>query len=421
MNALVGDEKAYEEIATRCVAFLKTREDELLDFACRLIQTPSINPPGDERAVAALVIEHLTTLGILDVKQVGAHPMRPNVIARVRGAREGLTLILSGHLDTKPPGDESSWKTNPLVPVIRDEKLIGLGSGDMKAGVAAMVYAAVALKAVSDFDGDLLLVFTADEEAGSQYGSRWLAESNLLTADAAVIGEPSGITQEWEALHLVSRGAALFKVRVTGTQVHSSISDRIPTVNATVMMSRLIDKMHRELKRELTYGGHPLGGLGPTVNVGVMAKAGVFYGVYPGSAEFASDIRTLPGMTQSQVEEDLQRFLRKAMADDPSLKADLLFETWVPATEISSEEPIVRSFQVAAKTVLGHAPRLEAFPGATDAPHFQLTAKIPTVAAFGPGLLPLAHSPNEYLAAESVLQAAQIYALGAWRFLQGYR
>lgn len=413
----VTKESAYEEATHRYFAFLDAHEAELLDFTCRLIATPSPNPPGDERAVAKLVTEQLASLGITNIRELAKTETRPNIIARVDGNGSGPTLILCGHLDTKPAGDETAWLTDPLQPVIRDGRLIGLGSGDMKAAVAAMVYSAAALRSDPDLKGSLSLVFTADEEAGSVYGSRWLAESGFLEGDAAVIGEPSGINQEWEALHIVSRGAALFRVKVSGTQVHSSISDRVPTVNATVMMARLIDRMHRELKAHLTYRGHPFGGLGPTVNVGVMAKAGVYYGVYPGDAEFACDIRTLPGMTREEMEKDLQEFLNQAMKDEPNLKAKLVFEAWVPATEISSEECVVRSLRAAAQTVLGHAPRLEAFPGATDAPQLQLTAGIPTVAAFGPGLLPQAHSPNEYLAARSVLQAAKIYALGAWRYL----
>ena len=62
-----------------------------------------------------------------------------------------------------------------------------------------------------------------------------------------MLGEPCGIVREWEAIDTVSRGAALFKVRVRGTQMHSSISDRLPSVNATVQMARLIDRMDREL------------------------------------------------------------------------------------------------------------------------------------------------------------------------------
>ncbi len=247
----------------------------------------------------------------------------------------------------------------------------------------------------------------------------WLAESGLLQADAAVIGEPCGVVREWEAIDLISRGAALFKIRVRGTQMHSSVSDRLPAVNATVMMSRLVDRMHRELKDALTYGGHPLGGLGPTVNVGVTAQAGIYYGVYPGEAEFACDVRTLPGMSKEQMVSDLEKFLAQAMAEEPGLDAELIFEVWHPATEIGAGEPIVGALREAAELVLGEEPELGAFPGATDATHFQLTAGIPTVAAFGPGFLSRAHAPNESVPLRALLQASQMYAVAAARFLEG--
>jgi acetylornithine deacetylase/succinyl-diaminopimelate desuccinylase family protein len=401
------------------LAYLDGTEREQLQLAKDLIRTPSPNPPGDERAVADLVTRKLADLGISQVETVGFDETRPNLIVHIVGDRPGRSLALSGHLDTKPAGDMSVWQTDPWEPVERDGQLIGLGSGDMKAAVAAMVYAGAAVAQAGGFPGELQLVFTADEEAGSVKGSKWLAENGHLSADVAIIGEPSGVDREWEAIDIISRGAALFKVKVTGTQMHSSISDRIKGVNATVEMARLIDRMDREFKEWITYEPHPLCRTGPTVNVGVMASAGVFYGVYPGNAEFACDIRTLPGMTKEQLEADLLRFLDQAMADAPDLSAELLFEIFVPATEISPEEPAVKALQWAAGVVLEVAPVLDAFPGATDAPHFQLIAGVPTVAAFGPGLLPRAHSPNENMAADGVWKAAKIYALAALRYLEG--
>ena len=401
----------------RILAYLAAREDEILQFARDLIRTPSPNPPGDERAAADLVTARLEELGVTGVERAGAKPERPNLIVRMSGSDEGRRLMLSGHLDTKPAGDLDAWETDPWDPVLRGGDLVGLGSGDMKAAVAAIVYALAAIRNAGAFTGELSAVFTADEEAGSVLGSKWLAENGLLEADAAVIGEPSGVEREWESLHLVSRGAALFKVKIYGTQMHSSISDRIEGVNATVEMARLIDRMDRDLEAYLTFEPHPLCPTGPTVNVGVMAEAGVFYGVYPGNAEFACDIRTLPGMSERRLIDDINRFLTAAMADNPDLRAELVWELMVPATEISPDEPIVGILQAAAGEVLGREPRLDAFPGATDAPHFQLTAGIPCVAAFGPGLLPRAHSPNEYMAAEGVAQAARIYALASIRYL----
>ena len=411
-------------MADRARAYLDGRDREVLELARDLIRTPSPNPPGDERAVADLVTERLQALGIDDITRVGAQEERPNVLARVKGNAPGQTLVLSGHIDTKPAGDMDAWETDPWDPVLRDGHLIGLGSGDMKAAVAGMMYAAAALhhaqrsgSADEGFAGELLLVFTADEEAGAVFGSKWLAENGYLQADAAIIGEPSGITAEWQSVHLVSRGAALFKVALTGTQMHSSISDRIPGINATVKMARLIDRMDRELLSYLTYDQHPLCPTGPTVNVGVMAEAGVFYGVYPGNAEFACDVRTLPGMTEESLKADIGRFLDDARADDPDLRAELDWFLTVPPVEIDADHPVVGALVEAGREVLGTAPDLDAFPGATDAPYFQLTAGIPTVAAFGPGMLPRAHSPNEYMDADGAALSASIYALAALHYL----
>lgn len=406
------------ENAGEVISALDARGEEILAFARELIATPSPNPPGDERAAAALVTGKLRSLGIEQIEVLGDSPHRPNVIATVAGSGPGPAMILSGHLDTKPVGEPSAWRHDPYSAVVEDGQLYGLGSGDMKAAVAAMVFAAAQVQARS-LPGTLVLVFTADEEAGSVHGSQWLAESGKLAADVAVIGEPCGITREWEAIDVLSRGAALFTVVVHGTQGHSSITDRLPLVNASTSMARLMDRMDRELKQHLRFEPHPLIPTGPTVNVGVMVKGGVFYGVNPGRAEFACDIRTLPGMTRDSVEHDLRKFLAVAMKDDPKLDAELRFEIWVPATEFDPAHPVVGALREAARDVLGHQPPVQGFPGSTDATHFQLTAGIPTVAAFGPGYLPRAHGPNESLAAAGVLQAAKIYALAALSYLGG--
>ena len=156
---------------TADLAYIASNETALLDFTKAMIRTPSPNPPGDERAMADLVTEHLYSLGITDVERLGAEDHRPNLIARVPGNGEGPTLMLSGHIDTKPAGDMNAWKTDPWEPVEIDGQLWGLGSGDMKAAVAAMTYTAGAVIAAGPLRGDLVLAFTADEEAGSAMGA----------------------------------------------------------------------------------------------------------------------------------------------------------------------------------------------------------------------------------------------------------
>jgi len=401
------------------LSFLESTAEDQLDLARRLVATPSPNPPGDERAVAGVVCELLRAYGLTDLTILEARPSRPNVVVRIPGDGPGPTLILSGHTDTKPAGDLSRWDTDPWDPVVSDGELRGLGSGDMKAAVAAMVYAAVALARSGGWCGELQLVLTADEEGGSTLGSRWLAEEGHLAADAAIIGEPCGVMSEWETIGVVSRGSALVDIEVEGTQMHSSVSDRFDPVNATVEMAWLIQKMASEFDRYLTYAPYPLDGSGPTVNVGVMAEAGVFYGVYPGNARFSSDIRLVPGMTEPSVTADLRRFLDRSMAENPRLSAELKMVGFSEATQIPPDHPAVAALQHASRLVLGRSVEPGVFPGATDALSFQGIAGIPTVAAFGPGYVPRAHAPNERLDVEGVNQAARIYALAALRYLDG--
>ena len=399
------------------LAFLKATADEQLAFARRLIATPSPTPPGDERAVARLVKDRLVELGVPDITVLSAEPSRPNLMVRIPGHGPGKTLILSGHLDTKPPGDLSRWRVYPYDAAVFGGVLHGLGSGDMKASIAAMVYAGAALARVGGWAGELHLVLTADEEGGSTLGSKWLAEQGHLEADAAIIGEPCGVTAEWESIGIVSRGSALFDIEVVGTQMHSSVSDRFDPVNATAEMAWLITKMHEELLDHLTYRPHPLDGTRPTVSIGVMVEGGVFYGVYPGNARFSSDIRLVPGMTEKSITADLEDFLDRAMAENPRLDAELKMVGCSGATEIPAGHPAVTALQHASRRVLGRRVEPAVFPGATDALSFQGIAGIPTVAAFGPGLVPRAHAPNERLAMYGVNQAARIYALGALRYL----
>ena len=156
----------------------------------------------------------------------------------------------------------------------------------------------------------------------------------------------------------------------------------------------------------------------PTLNAGVIVSGGTNFGVLPASAEFACDLRTLPGMTEGDVRDALENWLEKRRAALPGLDVAAEFESqlpWLPPSEIAADHPLVSAVQSAATEVLGVAPPLTVFPGGTDAPWFD-RAGIPTIPAFGPGVLTCCHGPNEYIAVESVHQAARMYALTAARY-----
>jgi acetylornithine deacetylase len=411
-----------EKYVTAVLQHLDAHQEDLLQFTRDLIATPSLNPPGDEQAIAELVVRHLKDLDLPDAEIMAKIPNRPNVFCRLGGDPDGPTLMLSGHLDTKPVGDRSKWETDPLQGEIINGQLYGLGCGDMKAAVAAMTYAAGAIHATGvPLAGSLLLGFTADEEAGGALGAGYLADEQLVQADAVVLGEPCGVKEEWEYLALISRGTCCFRIEVRGTQMHSSISDILPSVNASAKMAYVLWRMQRDLTSRINYQPHPLCPQGITLNVGVLVEGGVFYGVYPGYAEFACDLRTLPGMTQEGVRQDIEAYLDELRAEDGELEVELEFEPlplgWIEPCEIPADHPLVRAMQDAAERVFGMSPPLGSIAGTTDAPKFQFGLGMPTIPAFGPGRLPLAHSPNEHIAVDSPFKAAQVYALCALNYL----
>jgi acetylornithine deacetylase/succinyl-diaminopimelate desuccinylase-like protein len=183
-------------------------------------------------------------------------------------------------------------------------------------------------------------------------------------------------------------------------------------------MAWVLWRMATDLK--LRYDAHPFYPKGPTVNIGDFVKGGIAYGVYPGYAEFGSDIRILPGMTPDGVKADLEAFLAGLRQEDPELRVELELEQKGIEQQpqgLQGDEPFVSHLQRACQRILGQTPPLGGFPAFTDAYWFHTYAGIPSIPAFGPGLLPLAHGPNEYVSTESIVQASEIYALAALDYL----
>jgi acetylornithine deacetylase len=396
-------------------------KENLISFASKLISSPSPNPPGDERAVAGAIRQEAEKLGLPEPEILAKREERPNLLFRIGGGRPGRTLLYAAHMDTKPVGESSRWETNPFEPVVKDGCLYGLGASDVKGSIAAMLYAAAQVKEMADgLRGQLLLVFTADEEKTMEFGAKYLAEECGLRADAALLGEPNGISEQFEYIPLLSRGLSCFKVKVYGDQGHSSLSDRMGFTNASAKMSFAMSRMAKELR--LRAPSHPVLKCKPVANVGVKVQGGVGYGVYPGYGEFGVEVRLVPGMTPEGLRDDVEGFLDGLRREDRELKIELEFEPpplkWFPPTEVSPDEPLVQALSSQAELALGRRLPYDFFPGGTEARFFQGVGGIPTIPAFGPGLLSLAHGPNEHVPLASIAQAARVYAATAAAYLQ---
>ena len=393
-------------------AFALGHVDDVIALTEELVAAPSENLPGDETRPAAVIETWTERLGLPAPRRIAALPHRPNLLVEIDSGRPGRRLGLCGHLDTKPVGDAAGeWATDPFTATTIDGRMYGIGTTDMKGAVAAMLMAGAAYASVlDDLTGSLTLILTADEEYGSVYGAQYLIEQGALALDGIILGEPSGVHEDWEAIRTVSRGIACFKVRVFGTQIHSSISDQFPVVNAVDRMTAL----YRGFKKRFQprFPDHPLCPNGPTLNIGVKTLGGVGFGVNAGVAEFWSDVRLTPGMNRDQFQADVHSALDDAASEIAGIRYEVEWPpnlTWLEATEVGRHHPLTRACLDGASRVLDRELPLSAFPGASDAYPFQFLGEIPTIASLGPGLLTTAHGPNEWISIASLREAAPIY------------
>lgn len=402
------------------LASLATRRDELIGFLRALIATPSITIEMGERAIADLVIAHTRALGLDDPEVVFARSEHPNLLYRLTGAAAGPTLILNAHLDTQPVGDRAAWSRDPFGGHIEDDRLYGLGSSDMKGAVAAMVYALAALAgAAAPRRGTLILALVANEEDGGTYGADWLVREYGLTGDACVVGEPSGIHQEWEGLYNAQRGQSAVWVRTTGQQMHSGVAHAFGAVNAAVHMARVIEALDRELV--IASAADPAGAWA-NVTLGVLVRCGDAWGINPGVAEFGVDVRTVPGMVRADVARGFDEALGRVRHGHPEIAVSWRFHDapwdWIAPTYVAPESAVMRAATAAATSILGAAPPLGLYPATTDAGAFAAVGGIPTIAALGPGCIGRAHRADEYVSVSSVFNAAKLYVTLALRYLE---
>ena len=381
--------------------------DEIVDVTRQLIGAPSENPPGDERAVADVAVRLLRERGVSDVNTIAPEPNRPNVIATVESSRPGPTLILSGHIDTKPVGAIDEWEHDPFAGVVADGRLYGLGACDMKAGVAAVIVALGRLRAAGGPEsGSVVGLLLADEEAGSVHGGLHLANADQVRADAAIITEPAGVTRDWERFYLGTRGSILFRVDLEGATGHSSLEDHLGGTTATLALARLVDRLDRAF--------HELPGV--AVNVAATVEGGIYYAVRAATASFRGDVRIPPEVPLARARQVLDETVAEFLSEHPGVRAEIvtdeLLAGGVEALWVESDSPIASACRAAAATTLGTAPPDGIYPAGTDSFFIQGIAGVPTIPALGPGRLQQAHQPNEFVSLES-LEAAPTLLVAA--------
>jgi succinyl-diaminopimelate desuccinylase len=391
---------------------------DVVEVAQALIRAPSQNPPGDERACARAVEDALGACGLPPPRRIALDERRPNLLTTVDFGPGGRHLVLAGHLDTKPVGD-ATWTVDPHGAEVDGDRLTGLGSADMKAALAAMVVAVARLAADPPPAGRVSLLFTADEEDGAAFGARHVAASTPLHADGVVIGEPGGIDDDHDRLHLVSRGIARMRLVARAAQGHSSLAGVRLRRNAGVDAARAVAAVAGDLRLSEPADPHGLEGWQATVNAGLRFRGGVGYGVLPEAVAVDTEVRLLPGMTRAEVGDAVAAVLARQAARDGAdvrLEFDEPPNDWLEPSALDPAHALAEAARGACAATLGTVPPDSVFPGTTDATWFAGLQGLAVLPALGPGLLERAHAADEWVSAAAVRRSVDLFAELSRRF-----
>ncbi len=391
------------EQAARVLAAID--EAETIAFLQDLIRCPTVNPPGDVREAAAVCAAKLESAGFA-TQVVGFTPEHQNVVATLAGQGNGPRLAFNAHYDVVPIGEESGWTHPPFGAEIHDGRVYGRGAGDDKASVTAQVMAGVALaRSGVPLAGTLIVTEVADEETSGHLGAGYIVKQGYVEADYVIVGE-----QTRGQMCIGERGAVAVGLTVYGATGHAATPWM--GVNAIEGMARVITALRTELWPRLAERTHPT--LAATTATISMIDGGVKVNVIPDRCEIHIDRRILPEETPESVLAEIREVATRALADEPRYRVEVVDKLSRKALLASAESPVALAM-LAATRYLGKEPVITGFFAGTDAKHFA-PAGYPTL-IMGPGDPGTAHTQDEWVGIDEVMEATRLYALTALALL----
>src|SRR5580765_318957 len=407
----------------RILAEVDRAADEIVQFTVDLVRIPTVNPPGDEYEPCARFLGDHLRQRQFDVEYIVAdgrpehtarHP-RVNVVASRRGGG-GPVVHLNGHIDVVPPGE--GWTLDPFAGVVRDGRIFGRGVCDMKAGLAAAVYAAEAIaRAGVALPGTLEISGTVDEESGGFAGVAWLAEQGRIAkarTDYVIIPEPLNV----DRISVGHRGVYWFELTLVGRMAHGSMP--FLGVSAIDGMTEVLSAIRGELEPALT--GRltsmpvvPEAARHATINVnaieGGQPIAGIQSPCVADRCRAIFDRRFLIEETFGRAKAEIDALVKRALSRVPGVEHELRDLMVVDPVQTPHDSPVVSAVERAIGRVLDRQATLVASPGTYDHKHVARIAGIPHCIAYGPGELELAHQPDESCRIDDLVNATKVLAL----------
>ncbi len=408
---------------------LAARRDDLIALTQALVRIPTVNPPGENyRAICEFIARRLGaggfTVELLRAQGTpgdsDTHP-RWNLVARREGRGPGPCVHFNGHIDVVEVG--RGWTTDPFGAELIDGRIYGRGTCDMKGGLAAAIVAVEAFLALRpDHAGAIEISATADEETGGYGGVAWLAERGHFDparVQHVIIPEPLNK----DRICLGHRGVWWAEIETFGRIAHGSM----PFLGdcAVRHMGRILGAVESDLMpalaaRRTAMPVVPDSARASTLNInsihGGQAERPADYSgwpapVVPDSCRMIVDRRFLAEEDLAAVKAELRETIERAREIGPGFTYEIRDMHEVLPTMTPAESPVVRALSAAVSEVLGRAAEHVVSPGTYDQKHIDRIGRLHDCVAYGPGILDLAHQPDEYVAVDDMVDAAIVMGL----------
>jgi acetylornithine deacetylase/succinyl-diaminopimelate desuccinylase-like protein len=394
-----------QAIEDQVIADLDARADRAVATFQEFVRIPSVYKDVPAlRLSSEFIADVLAGAGVPAMLVPSGTLNKVSVLGRLRGAlpEQARSLILNGHLDVYPPS--KAWTIDPFAGVVRDGRIYGQGTDDMKAGILAMTLAVCALaRSGVALAGDLHLHAIPNHYNGGD-GTR-SALDNGLRADFAIVGEPSDLK-----IAIAQCGILYVNVTVTGIPTH--VTSQHLGVHPVTHAARLIQSLYGI--RLPSPDDDPYGAA-CHLNVSALHAEGGHRSLSPEQCTFTGDIRFTPSLGRDGAYQAVREIVNGYETDDARLKIELAIDPTCirnprNATAVPADAPITRMLSRSIQQVLGRPAEMICHPAWPDTPVFNDMGV--QAVTFGPGST-ACYWPDEHVEIDDFLDAIKIYALTA--------